>query len=422
MWLTGDTVRTAGRPPAWSGRMLAGALMSRRRPREGVGEPLFGEDWWAADQRLFQDSVTRRPPARPAARRPASLRKQDRGRRQQMLPWFEEPPGAPVNHYGEMAQQHWARWLPGRYAAIEDPDSFFSDLGNRAEERIDGLAQDLAGDDPPGEGYLAKAGRLGEARHRAEQIVLTEMILLEPEPGASDEAEDSRRRRPPGAWICCPGTIPGPVTQFRPAGQDDLAPSGAAAGSAPTSPRWRRCAPSSAMPAGDAAGAGGAGPLVGLGRGAGGVRPGPGRACLGPRAARGLLSPAELAAAARNTLNAHYTDAAIVQPVWDAVRKLGFTGGRVLEPGCGSGNFIGFAPAGAQVTGVELDPVTAGIAAALYPQAQIRAESFADTGTRTAATTWRSATCRSGRWCCTTAATTRPGTRSTTTSSSSPCT
>ena len=93
----------------------------------------------------------------------------------------------------------------------------------------------------------------------------------------------------------------------------------------------------------------------------------------------GLLSAREMAAAARNTLNAHYTDAEIVRATWSTVQALGFGGGRVLEPGCGSGNFIGFAPQGAQVTGVELDPVTAGIAAALYPQARIRAESFADT-------------------------------------------
>jgi SAM-dependent methyltransferase len=91
-----------------------------------------------------------------------------------------------------------------------------------------------------------------------------------------------------------------------------------------------------------------------------------------------LLSPAELAAARRNTLNAHYTDAAIVTAMWAAVQALGFDRGRVLEPGCGSGNFIAFAPDGAQVTGIELDPVTAGIAALLYPGAEIRAESFAD--------------------------------------------
>ena len=85
-----------------------------------------------------------------------------------------------MNQYGVMARDHWARWLPTRYAAIEDPDSFFSDLGTSTEQRIDSLALDLAGDDQPGEGYLAKAGRLGEARHRAEQIVVSEDVLLEP--------------------------------------------------------------------------------------------------------------------------------------------------------------------------------------------------------------------------------------------------
>ena len=91
------------------------------------------------------------------------------------------------------------------------------------------------------------------------------------------------------------------------------------------------------------------------------------------------LNDQEYAAAARSTINAHYTDAAIVQSIWAAVRRLGFTGGQVLEPGSGSGNFIGFAPQGAHMTGVEIEPVTAAIAAALYPGARILAESFAGT-------------------------------------------
>jgi len=91
-----------------------------------------------------------------------------------------------VNQYGEMACRHWARWLPGRFAAIEDPQTFFTGLGDEAEQKITALAWDLAGDDPTTEGYLDKAGRLGEARHRAEQIVLTEMILLPPESGAGE--------------------------------------------------------------------------------------------------------------------------------------------------------------------------------------------------------------------------------------------
>ncbi|WAX58516.1 hypothetical protein M6B22_07060 [Jatrophihabitans cynanchi] len=87
----------------------------------------------------------------------------------------------------------------------------------------------------------------------------------------------------------------------------------------------------------------------------------------------------ELHAAARSTLNAHYTHPRFAAAMWQAARTLGFTGGRVLEPGCGPGTFIGLAPEGAEVIGVELDPTTAGIAAALYPDADIRAESFVDT-------------------------------------------
>jgi len=95
-----------------------------------------------------------------------------------------------MNHYGAMAQRHWARWLPGRYAMIEDPDSFFSDLGSQVSDRIAELADQFAGDPPSGEGYLDRVGRLGQARRQAEEIVLHEMVLLEPEPGA-DKDQDS---------------------------------------------------------------------------------------------------------------------------------------------------------------------------------------------------------------------------------------
>ncbi|MCD5342782.1 helicase [Arthrobacter sp. AK04] len=94
---------------------------------------------------------------------------------------------------------------------------------------------------------------------------------------------------------------------------------------------------------------------------------------------RSLLSEAQYDAARRTTINAHYTDAAYVQAMWSTVQQLGFTGGTVLEPGSGVGTFIGFAPDTAEMTGVELDPTTAAISQALYPQATVRAESFADT-------------------------------------------
>lgn len=95
-----------------------------------------------------------------------------------------------------------------------------------------------------------------------------------------------------------------------------------------------------------------------------------------------LLSPAEYKSAHKNIINAHYTDLELVKPVWKALESMGFKGGDVLEPGSGSGNFISQAVKGAEMTGVELDPITAGISRHLYPDAEIRNESFGDSPIR----------------------------------------
>ncbi|SKO15579.1 helicase-related protein [Mycobacteroides abscessus] len=94
---------------------------------------------------------------------------------------------------------------------------------------------------------------------------------------------------------------------------------------------------------------------------------------------RQLLSREEYRAAEASILNAHYTDPAIAAAVWEALALAGFSGGRVLEPGCGSGTFVGHAPKNAVMVGVENDPLTAAIAAHLYPSAQIRNEGFETT-------------------------------------------
>ena len=96
-----------------------------------------------------------------------------------------------MNRYGLMAQRHWEQWLPQRYATIGEPDSYFSTLGQEVAQRIEDLTVELAGDDRPGEEYLAKAGRLTAARSRAEEIVLPERVLLAPEPESSESPEDS---------------------------------------------------------------------------------------------------------------------------------------------------------------------------------------------------------------------------------------
>ncbi|QYX76137.1 UvrD-helicase domain-containing protein [Streptomyces akebiae] len=97
---------------------------------------------------------------------------------------------------------------------------------------------------------------------------------------------------------------------------------------------------------------------------------------------REVLSDDEYAKARASTLNAHYTDPAYARVVWQALQRFGVPAGaklRVLEPGVGAGRFLADAPTDAEIVGVEVDPITAAVARALYPDAQILTESFADT-------------------------------------------
>lgn len=95
-----------------------------------------------------------------------------------------------MNKYSAMAERHWRRWLPSRVAAMDDPSSFFENLGEEAAERIGDLTIELAGDDPPGETYMEKVGRLNMARLRAEELVLPEMALLPPETRMEKDDQD----------------------------------------------------------------------------------------------------------------------------------------------------------------------------------------------------------------------------------------
>ena len=311
--------------------------MARRRKRYAVGEPLFGEDWWQEDQRLFADAVTRtvlQVPRR--APKAASLPK--RGSEpipqyvQDMLPGFGEQQGAaadePVRGDGPQALGDGGCRAGSRRSRTRRRSS--PAWASEAEQRITALAWELAGDDPPGEGYLDKVGRLGEARHRAEQIVLDEMILLPIRNREPDQDQPAVAVLPPRR----PGR-PGPVGCGQPGPRQPRRAVGPARPLQREQPAARRRPSRTCWPAGR-----------------GGARC---RRCSTTARAEFawareqlavLLSPAELAAARRNTLNAHYTDAALVRAMWRAVRALGFERGRVLEPGCGSGNFLAFAPDG----------------------------------------------------------------------------
>ena len=100
---------------------------------------------------------------------------------------------------------------------------------------------------------------------------------------------------------------------------------------------------------------------------------------------KGLLSEDEYAAARSSTLNAHYTSPVVIRSIYDAVEKMGFQSGNILEPSMGVGNFFGILPDSMQSSclyGVELDSITGRIAKKLYPQADITVAGFETTDRR----------------------------------------
>ena len=100
---------------------------------------------------------------------------------------------------------------------------------------------------------------------------------------------------------------------------------------------------------------------------------------------KGLLSENEYAAARASTLNAHYTSPTVIRGIYDAVERMGFRSGNILEPSMGVGNFFGMLPdsmADSRLYGVELDSITGRIAQKLYPQAEITVAGFETTDRR----------------------------------------
>ena len=98
-----------------------------------------------------------------------------------------------------------------------------------------------------------------------------------------------------------------------------------------------------------------------------------------------LLTPEEYAAARASTLNAHYTSPTVIRAIYEAVEKMGFRAGNILEPSMGVGNFFGMLPesmAGSRLYGVELDSISGRIAKQLYPKADITVAGFETTDRR----------------------------------------
>ena len=100
---------------------------------------------------------------------------------------------------------------------------------------------------------------------------------------------------------------------------------------------------------------------------------------------KNLLSEDEYTAARSSTLNAHYTSPVVIRSIYEAVEKMGFKSGNILEPSMGVGNFFGMLPdtmADSRLYGVELDSITGRIAKKLYPQADITVAGFETTDRR----------------------------------------
>ena len=100
---------------------------------------------------------------------------------------------------------------------------------------------------------------------------------------------------------------------------------------------------------------------------------------------KNLLSEDEYAAARSSALNAHYTSPTVIRAIYDAVERMGFRSGNILEPSMGVGNFFGMLPDTMQdsrLYGVELDSITGRIAKMLYPQADITVAGFETTDRR----------------------------------------
>ncbi|MEY4941290.1 MAG: hypothetical protein RIQ93_3025, partial [Verrucomicrobiota bacterium] len=93
-----------------------------------------------------------------------------------------------------------------------------------------------------------------------------------------------------------------------------------------------------------------------------------------------LLEAGEMSSARATVLNAHYTSPTVIRAMYAALNRFGFTHGRILEPACGLGHFFGVMPeamvARSHLTGVEIDPLTARLAKALYPDVDIRSQAF----------------------------------------------
>ena len=95
-----------------------------------------------------------------------------------------------MNHHGEQAKRHWSRYLPTSYGRLEDPETFFSQLGEQADAEIEELYLEYAGPEIPGESAEDKQERLTQAMNRATEEVYA--YLVTPSPASQGEPQEDQ--------------------------------------------------------------------------------------------------------------------------------------------------------------------------------------------------------------------------------------
>lgn len=110
-----------------------------------------------------------------------------------------------MNRYGQMAMDHWKTWLPVRYSLLEDPQNYFASLGEQVEEMILSQVAALEAANATrmaGMDFLTRVGTLNALQAQAEEPILAEMVLLDPEPSLSEQEE---WEAPVSLWPTTPG-------------------------------------------------------------------------------------------------------------------------------------------------------------------------------------------------------------------------
>jgi hypothetical protein len=107
-------------------------------------------------------------------------------------------PAASPHTYAALAREHWRTHLPSRYASLTDPDAFFADLGAQAAVQVIEVWDQLrtAAAMPTDEPYLDRVGRLNSLKRQAEELVLTDLVLL-----AAEDADEVQQESADWGWI-----------------------------------------------------------------------------------------------------------------------------------------------------------------------------------------------------------------------------